>query len=146
MANKFTAFFSRGVKKSQKAVKDLDRQVDGAVTVAKDDIKQAASASRKAAVSTGRAVKATATTTAKTVSQRAQQTAKSASTSVKKTAKTARTVSKAVVADVKKDIALATKPNSTWSVPQLREAARKKGLTGYSSMTKPQLLKALGAK
>jgi large subunit ribosomal protein L19e len=86
--------------------------------------------------------KATTKSAVKTVKTTANATAKSAT----KAASNAKTAGKAIIADVKKDIDLATKPNSTWSVADLKAAARKKGIPGYSSMTKPQLLKALGAK
>ena len=124
MAEKASERISRKLNEGKKAARKIESDVDRAFGEAKRDVK-------KAAVSTSKAVKVTAQATAK---------------NVKQGARTAKTVTKAIVADVKKDVALATKPNDTWTVSQLKEAARKKSVTGYSSMTKAELLAALGAR
>ena len=172
MANKISGFFSRKSKEatsaSRKLGSEIEADVDQAIAEAKRDVKKAAASTTKAVKVTAqataksaRATTKTAVKTAKTTTKKAvssakattktavttvRATAKDTATTVSKTAKTAKTVGKAIVADVKKDIDLATKPNATWSVADLRAAARKRGIVGYSSMTKPELLSALGAK
>ncbi len=124
MANKISAFFSRKTKEGTKAARTLGAEIESEVGEAVDEVKRDVKKAVKGA------------------KKSAKDTAKSATMA----ASNAKTAGKAIIADVKKDIDLATKPNSTWSVADLKAAARKKGIAGYSSMTKPQLLKALGAK
>ena len=146
MANKVSAFFSRKTKEGTTAARKLGAEIESevgeAVDEVKRDVKKAVKGAKKSAKDTAKTAKATTKSAVKTVKITANATAKSAT----KAASNAKTAGKAIIADVKKDIDLATKPNSTWTVAELKEAARKKKIAGYSSMTKPQLLKALGAK
>jgi len=157
MANKVSGFFSRKTKEGTKAARrlgaeiesevgeaidEVKRDVGQAIDEVKRDVKKAVKGAKKSAKDTAKTAKATTKSAVKTVKATASDTAQN----VTQAARTAKTAGKAIVADVKKDIDLATKPNSTWTVAELKEAARKKKIAGYSSMTKPQLLKALGAK
>ncbi len=146
MANKVSGFFSRKTKEGTKAARklgaEIETEVGQTIDVVKRDVKKAVKGAKKSAKDTVKTAKATTKSAVKTVKTTANDTAKN----VTQAARTAKTAGKAIVADVKNDINLATKPNSTWTVAELKAAARKKGIAGYSSMTKPQLLKALGAK
>jgi hypothetical protein len=172
MASRISGFFSRKSKEATTASRKLgsaiEADVDQVIAEAKRDVKKAAASTTKAVKVTARATAKSATATtktavkvAKTTTKKAVSTAKATTkTAVKtvtatandtaknvsKTAKTAKAVGKAIVADVKKDINLATKPNATWTVADLKATARKRGIAGYSSLTKPELLTVLGAK
>jgi uncharacterized membrane protein len=146
MANKVSGFFSRKTKEGTKAARklgaEIETEVGQTIDEVKRDVKKAVKGAKKSAKDTVKTAKATTKSAVKTVKTTANDTAKN----VTHAARTAKTAGQAIVADVKKDINLATKPNSTWTVAELKAAARKKGIAGYSTMTKPELLKALGAK
>ena len=146
MANKISAFFSRKTKEGTKAARTLGAEIESevgeAIDEVKSDVKKAVKGAQKSAKDTAKTAKATTKSAVKAVKASANDTAKN----VTEAARAAKSAGEAIVADVKNDINLATQPNSTWTVAELKEAARKKKIAGYSSMTKPQLLKALGAK
>jgi hypothetical protein len=168
MANKVSGFFSRKTKEGTAAARklgaEIESEVGDAVDEVKRDVQKVVKVAKKSAKTGVKNAKATTKSVVKTVKTTANDTAKNAKATTKSAVKTvkttanataksatkaassAKTAGKAIVADVKKDIDLATKPNSTWTVAELKEAARKKKIAGYSSMTKPELLKALGAK
>jgi large subunit ribosomal protein L21 len=115
------------------------------------EINEAAVTAEKVAQDVGRKVGATAAEVkhevadaTKKVQTTAKQTAKKATTSAKKTVKKAETAvnkaAKPVVSAVK--VRTGT-PDATWSLAELKDYAKNKGVTGYSSLNKTDLLALL---
>jgi hypothetical protein len=82
-----------------------------------------------------------ATATAKTAQTRANKAGKTIATEAKVVSKTVKSSATKAAAGVKE--ALTGAPNASWTVAQLRAAAKSRGISGFSTMSKPQLLKAL---
>ena len=125
---------------------------------AKTEINEAAVTAEKVAQDVGRKVGATAAevkhevadatkkvqATAKQTAKKATTTAKKATTTAKKTVKKAETAvnkaAKPVVSAVK--VRTGT-PDASWSLAELKDYAKNKGVTGYSSLNKTDLLALL---
>jgi methyl-accepting chemotaxis protein len=100
-------------------------------------------AAKTAATAAGRTA-ADVTAAAKKVAHTVEATAEKAVTTAKK--KSTSTVKK-TVKKVESTVKTATgKPDASWTVAELRAFAKNKGIVGYSSKTKPELLKAIAAK
>ena len=122
------------------------------------EINEAAVTAEKVAQDVGRKVGATAAevkhevadatkkvqATAKQTAKKATTTAKKATTTAKKTVKKAETAvnkaAKPVVSAVK--VRTGT-PDASWSLAELKDYAKNKGVTGYSSLNKTDLLALL---
>lgn len=134
------AFFARARKSAstelndaattaEKVAKDVGRKVGATAAEVKHDL---IGATKKA--------QTTAKKTVKQARSTAKSTAKKATASVKKAEKAVTKAAKPVVSAVK---VRTGKPDSSWSLAELKDYAKNNGVTGYSSLGKAELLARL---
>lgn len=138
--SRLAAFFARAKKATTSEINDVAesaektaKEVARKVGATAAEVKHEVVGSAKKAQSTVKAGAAKAQSTAKS-------TAKKATATVKKAEKTVTKAAKPVVSAVK---VRTGKPDASWSVAELKEYAKNKGVTGYSSLGKTELLAKL---
>jgi hypothetical protein len=134
------AFFARAKKTAQTEMSDaavtaekVAHDVGRKVGATSAEVKHEVADATKKVQTTARQTAKKATTTAKKATTSAKKTVKKAETAVNKAAKP-------VVSAVK--VRTGT-PDASWSLAELKEYAKNKGVTGYSSLNKTELLARL---